>query len=352
MTRVHQFHPVLAPGDAMSSHVFALQKRLRGWGHDAHAYAVEAKSGADDVLPYRRLFRDVGPDDLVLLHFSMGNEVFTQLAKLRARKVLVYHNITPAEFFRGINPHAATHARLGRRQLVELAPAMDLAIGVSAYNQHELDAAGYARTAHVPILIDWQRYDRAPDDAVMARWEQVRPLLLFVGRVSPHKRQDDLIRMLAYYRACIDPNARLVLVGGYRDQPQYDARLEKLVKALHLEPAVTFAGAVSTAELVAYYRSASAFVSLSEHEGFGVPLLEAMRFDVPVIAFDAAAVGETVGGAGVLLADRDLAQAAEAVGLVLERRELREQLVAAGRRRLEDFDPDLVAERTREVLGL
>jgi glycosyltransferase involved in cell wall biosynthesis len=351
VTRVHQFHPVLAPGDAMSNHVFALQRRLRDWGHDAHAYAVEAKPGVD-VLPYRRLFRDVGPDDLVLLHFSMGNEVFTQLAKLRARKVLVYHNITPAEFFRGINAHAATHARLGRRQLIELAPAIDLGIGVSAYNQRELDAAGYARTAHVPILIDWAAYGVAPDDAVMARWDRVRPLLLFVGRVSPHKRQDDLIRMLAYYRACVDPNARLVLVGAHRDQPQYHARLDALVKALHLEPAVTFAGAVSAAELVAYYRSASAFVSLSEHEGFGVPLLEAMHFDVPVVAYDAAAVGETVGDAGVLLKDRDLALAAEAVGLVLERRELRERLVAAGRQRLEAFEPGRVADRTKEVLGL
>ena len=131
MTRGHQFHPVLAPGDAMSNHVFALQRRLLDWGYEAHAYAIETKPGADEVLPYRRLFRDVGPDDLVLLHFSMGNEVFTQLAKLRARKVLVYHNVTPAEFFRGINAHAATYARLGRRQLAELAPAMELAIGVS-----------------------------------------------------------------------------------------------------------------------------------------------------------------------------------------------------------------------------
>ncbi len=352
MTRVHQFHPVLAPGDAMSNHVFALQRRLREWGHEAHAYAIEAKPGVEEVLPYRRLFRDVAPEDLVLLHFSMGNEVFTQLAKLRARKVLVYHNITPAEFFRGINAHAATYARLGRRQLVEMEPAMELAIGVSEYDRRELEEAGYARTAHVPILIDWHAYDTTPDDAVMARWDGVRPVLLFVGRVSPHKRQDDLIRMLAYYRACIDPNARLVLVGGYRDQPQYHARLIELVKALHLEPAVTFAGPVSTAELVAYFRSASAFVSLSEHEGFGVPLLEAMKFDVPVIAYDAAAVGETVDGAGVLLKDRDLAQAAEAVGLVLERPALREQLVAAGRERLNAFDPDRVALRTREVLGL
>ncbi|MEP7004241.1 MAG: glycosyltransferase family 4 protein [Chloroflexota bacterium] len=352
MTRVHQFHPVLAPGDAMSNHVFALQRRIREWGHESLAYAIEAKPGVSDVLPYRRLFRDVRPDDLLLVHFSMGNEVFTQLAKIRARKVLVYHNVTPPEFFRGINAHAATYARLGRTQLTELAPAFELALGVSAFNERELIAAGYARTAYVPILIDWASYGIPPDDALMARWEHTKPLLLFVGRVSPHKRQDDLIRMLAYYRACIDPNARLVLVGGYRDQPQYHARLVELVKALHLEAAVTFAGAVSPAELVAYFRSASAFVSLSEHEGFGVPLLEAMRFDLPVVAYDAAAVGETAGGAALLLEDRDLARTAESVALVLERLELRESLIAAGRRRIADFDPDKVAARTREVLGL
>ena len=111
MTRVHQFQPVLAPGDAMSNHIVALDRRLRAWGHESFLYAIEAKPGADGVLPYRRLFRDVRPDDLVVAHFSMGNEVFDQIAKLRARKVLVYHNITPAQFFSGINPHSA---KIGR----------------------------------------------------------------------------------------------------------------------------------------------------------------------------------------------------------------------------------------------
>ena len=352
MTRVHQFHPVLAPGDAMSDHVRALDRRLRDWGHEPRMYAVEAKPGVDGVLPYRRLFREVRKEDLLLVHFSMGHEIFTQLAKLPARKVLVYHNVTPAQFFTGINPHAAVFARLGRRQLAELAPAFELAIGVSEYNRRELDAAGYRRTAHVPILIDWSRFDAAPDDAVIARWQGIAPILLFVGRISPNKRQDDLIRMLAYYRRCIDRDARLILVGGYRDQPQYQPRLAALAERLGLSGAVTFGGAVSLPELVAYYRTASAFVSLSEHEGFGVPLLEAMRFDLPVVAYDAAAIGETVADAGVLLHERDLAAAAEAVGLVVERRDLRERLVAAGRRRVAQFDPELVARRTKAVLGL
>ena len=351
MTAVHQFHPVLAPGDAMSNHVFALRERIRGWGHPSEAYAVEVKSGVEAV-PYRRLFRTARPEDTLILHFSIGNETFTQLAKIDARKILVYHNVTPPEFFAGINAHAASFARLGRRQLAELVPHIGLAIGVSEYNRRELEAAGYAHTATIPILIDWRNYDVEPDPGVLAAWADGRPKLLFVGRVSPNKRQDELIRLLAYYRRCIDADAQLLLVGSFRDQPQYHRRLRALARSLDLERAVTFSGPVSLAQLVAYYRVASVFLSLSEHEGFGVPLLEAMRFDLPVVALDAAAVGETVGAAGVLLRSRDLAAAAEACALVIERPELRAGLVAAGRARLLDFDPDAVAERTRAALGL
>jgi glycosyltransferase involved in cell wall biosynthesis len=351
VSAVHQFHPVLAPGDAMSAHVFALRRRLRDWGYESEAYALEAKDGLD-ALPYRRLFRAVRPGDTLILHFSIGSEIFDQLVKLDARRVLVYHNVTPPEFFTGINDHAAAYARLGLRQLERLAPRIDLAVGVSEFNRKDLAQLGFRQTAHVPILIDWGAYDLAPDPAVLARWSAVERKLLFVGRVSPNKRQDDLLRMLAYYRRCIDPDAHLVLVGSYRDQPTYYARLRELSRALGLEDAVTFTGKVSTAALVAHYRAASCFVSLSEHEGFGVPFLEAMRFDLPVVAYDAAAIGETVGDAGVLLHERDLAQAAEAAALVSEDTALRAKLTAAGRKRVADFDTEKVAQRTREVLGL
>ncbi|MGH2499134.1 MAG: glycosyltransferase family 4 protein [Candidatus Limnocylindria bacterium] len=353
MIKVHQFHPVLAPGDAMSDHVFALRDRIRAWGYPSEAYAVEAKKGVDqEAQSYRRLFRAVRPDDLLILHFSIGNEVFDQLTKIRARRVLVYHNVTPPEFFSGINDHAAAHARLGLRQLEALAPHVELAIGVSEFNRKDLEMLGFERTAHVPILIDWTRYDVPPDDGVLAAWAAVHTKLLFVGRISPNKRQDDLLRMAAYYRACIDPSVHLVVVGGHRDQPQYYARLLALREALGLQEHVTFTGPISLPALVSHYRQAACFISLSEHEGFGVPLLEAMRFDLPVVAYEAAAVGETLGDAGILLYDRDLAAAAEAAALTIEDRDLRERMVRAGRRRIADFSIDAVAERTREVLGL
>jgi glycosyltransferase involved in cell wall biosynthesis len=279
MTAVHQFHPVLAPGDAMSNHVFALRDRLRSWGYESDAFAVQAKPGVEsEAQSYRRLFRSLRPDDTLILHFSMGNEVFDQLVKIPARRVLVYHNITPPEFFSGINDHAAAFARLGLRQLEQIAPTIDLAIGVSAFNRQDLDDMGFRKTAHVPILIDWKLYDTPPDPAVLARWSVFGRKLLFVGRISPNKRHDDLLRMFAYYRAVIDREAQLLLVGSWSDHREYYARLRELQRALGLETAVTFTGGVSLAALCAYYREADAFVSLSEHEGFGVPLLEAMRF--------------------------------------------------------------------------
>ncbi|HZP95092.1 MAG TPA: glycosyltransferase family 4 protein [Candidatus Limnocylindria bacterium] len=353
MTAVHQFHPVLAPGDAMSDHVFALRARFREWGYASEAYAVEAKPGVDgETRSYRELFRSVRPEDTLVLHFSMGHEVFDELAKLPARRVLVFHNVTPPEFFVGLNPHAAAHARLGIRQLQRLAPSIDLAVGVSEFNRRALEAAGYARTACVPILVDWSRYAIDPDAEVRALLAGIHSKLLFVGRISPNKRQDELIRMLAYYRRCIDPEAILVLVGSHRDQPQYYARLRALADALGVASAVRFTGPVSLPQLVAYYRAASCFVSLSEHEGFGVPLLEAMFLGAPVVALDAAAVGETVDGAAVLLPRKDLAEAAEACALVNEDLGWRAALVDAGHERVRAFDPDRTARRTKDVLGL
>ena len=204
----------------------------------------------------------------------------------------------------------------------------------------------------MPILVDWKRYDVDADPDARALVAGVHSKLLFVGRISPNKRQDELIRMLAYYRRCIDPEALLVLVGSHRDQPQYYARLRALAEALGLGGAVRFTGSVTLPQLLAYYKSASAFVSLSEHEGFGVPLLESMYLGLPVVALDAAAVGETMGGAGVLLPKKDLAEAAEACALLNDDLGWRATLVDAGHARVKAFDPDAIAARTKDVLAL
>ena len=353
MTSVHQFHPVLTPADAMSDHVFALRARLREWGYDAQAYCVEAKPGVEgEARSYRELFRTLRPEDTLVMHFSMGHPVFDELAKIPARRVLVFHNVTPPDFFVGINPHAAAHARLGLRQLAKLAPSIDLAIGVSEFDRQGLESAGYTKTATVPILIDWSRYDVEPDPDVRALLAGIHTKLLFVGRISPHKRQDDLIRMLAYYRRCIDPEAILILVGSHRDQPQYYARLRALAEQLGLSGAVRFTGMIPLASLVAYYRSASCFISLSEHEGIGIPLLESMYLGTPVVAYAAAAIPETAENAALLLPKKDLAEAAEACAILNEDLGYRGTLIDAGHQRVKSFDAEKIAARTKEVLEL
>ncbi|MFN2521055.1 MAG: glycosyl transferase family 1, partial [Candidatus Limnocylindria bacterium] len=168
---IHQFHPSLAPGDAVSNHVFALRELFRSWGYPSEAYAIEAKAAVQkEVMPYRRLFREAAADDLLLLHFSIGSDAFDKVTRLPARQALIYHNVTPSAFFEGVNPHAALHTRKGRAQLHALAKTVPFAIGVSEFNRRELEAAGFARTTAVPILIDWSRYDVAPDERVLARW--------------------------------------------------------------------------------------------------------------------------------------------------------------------------------------
>src|SRR5213594_4060289 len=161
MVAVHQFAPRVARGDAVGQHVLALRDLFRSIGHRSEAYAAETPE--PDVLPHRRLFRAVAADDLLVLHYSIGSEHFATLARIPARRILVYHNVTPPEFFAGTNPHAAAFAERGRRELATLAGAVELAIAMSEFSRADLVGAGFARTEVAPILVDWRAYDVAPD---------------------------------------------------------------------------------------------------------------------------------------------------------------------------------------------
>jgi glycosyltransferase involved in cell wall biosynthesis len=230
---------------------------------------------------------------------------------------------------------------LGRRQLLRLGRRAQLGLADSAFNAAELEQLGYPRTAVVPILLDVATLDVPVD---RPRLDQLRRAkegggadFLFVGRIAPNKAQHDLVKMLAAYRKVHDPAARLHLVGGSSSEG-YLAALRKFIAALGLTDCVDLAGAVSAGELAAYWEIADAFVVASDHEGFCVPLLEAMHHEVPIVAYGAAAVPETLGGAGLVLATKDAPTFAEAVARVLADEALRAQLLAAGADRLRELD--------------
>ncbi|HET7489710.1 MAG TPA: glycosyltransferase family 4 protein [Acidimicrobiales bacterium] len=335
---VHQFLPTFAEHDAIGMHVRRLQRLLRGAGYASDVYADDIHAEVRGrALPFRDFRPAPGERPWVLYHSSTGSTMAAELAGAGLPLVVDYHNITLPRFFERWEPLAAHSMRAGREQLRVLAPAATFGIADSTFNEADLVRAGFARTAVSPILVDFADYDVAPDQRALARLRKGGgPLWLFVGRVAPNKCQHDVIAAFAAYRRLHAPDARLRIVGGRTSQLYWQA-LEELIADLGLGDAVRLTDSISFPELLAHYEAADVFVCLSEHEGFCVPVLEAMRFDVPVVAYGASAVPETVGDAAVVLPGKDPVLVAAAVDRVLSDDALRRSLVDAGRARVEHF---------------
>ena len=349
---VHQFHPTIAYGDAVGNDCFELQGLLWRCGVRSELFAEDARP---EVRAFVRGWRDLREAPLdgaaLLVHVSMGNETLDEVGALSVPKAVVYHNITPAKFFEGVSDHNRHYAELGRAQIGRLATQVELGIGDSEFNRQELAAAGYAKTAVVPIALDWSAYDVAPDAVVLARLRAGGTAIVAMGQLLPQKAIHDVIAAFAAYRAH-DPGAHLYLVGSGAMSGDYGRRLRDDVARLGLGEAVTFTGKVGMAQWVAYYQGASALLTLSDHEGFWVPGLEAMRFGLPIVAHAAGAVPDTVGDAGLLLADIAPDAVAAALERVVSDQALRADLAAKGRVRLAEFSPAAVERKLREALAL
>ncbi len=347
----HQFHPVIAYGDAVSNDSFELQRLF--WASDVRSdlFAAEAKPEVAALVRDWRDLERLPKDALLLLHHSMGNDVLGEVAKLPQRKAVVYHNITPGSYFAGLNEHARRYSELGREQLRELARVAEFGFADSEYNRKELEEAGLAKTSVVPILYDWEAFDVAPDPAVTRTLADERTSILVVGQILPQKAVHDVIAAFARYRER-DPGARLYLVGSTAMSSTYLDRLRYQVETSGLADDVVFTGSVRIEQLVAYYRGATALLTLSDHEGFCVPLIEAMRSRLPIVANAAGAIPETLGDAGILLEDKSPDRVAEALERVVGDQEERAELVERGERRLADFSRERVRARLKDALRL
>jgi glycosyltransferase involved in cell wall biosynthesis len=278
----------------------------------------------------------------------------------RGRRVLLHHNITPGEFFLPWDGELAGICRAGREELASLAPHVDLGLGDSEFNRHELETLGIRHTGVLPIYVDFARYREAASPVLSRMLGDERTNLLFVGRVAPNKRFEDLIRLASYWKRFLSPAVRLVLVGrlprrttghGVPLRAHYSDALQAFAYEEGLQPdEVVFTGHVAHDDLLAAYASASVFVSMSEHEGFGVPLVEAMLMDVPVLARRAAAVPDTLGGAGVLFETREIAPVAEMAFQLATDQRLRNAVLAGQRQRLQRFAPASVEADLRRFV--
>jgi glycosyltransferase involved in cell wall biosynthesis len=346
--RIDQWVPALHRGDAIGDSARLMRDAFRSWGHVADVYALELD---DDLRGDGRPFsewRSGGPGDVVVLHYALPSPLTAALKEERARRVLLHHNITPPEFFVGYDAEMVRICALGRAELGSLAGSVDLGLGDSEFNRRELEGLGFARTGVLPIYVDFRRYRERPNPVLRRVLEDGRTNLLFVGRVAPNKRHDDLIRLAAYWKRFISADVRLVLVGKLPRRRHYFDALQAFFHELGFTPGeVLFTGHVDHDDLLACYASAHVFVSMSEHEGFGVPLVESMLTGVPVLAYTSSAVPDTLGGAGLQFTEKDFARVGEAGHLLATDPALRGAVLAGQERRLAAFAPAAVESALR-----
>lgn len=341
------------PGDAISNHALQIQSILRGWGYPSDIFVFPAH--VDDRV--RHLCRPISehkhsssPSNILIYHFSIGSLATDYFHSAPDIKIMIYHNITPPEYFAIIQPETAVFLREGRQQMRELAPAVDLALGVSEYNRRELEEAGFSITGVIPLSIDWSSLDEKPARGVLLKFHRSRDNILFVGRIVPNKKFEDLLRVFLYYKNLLKPKARLFLVGFHKGTEKYLRYLRSIAQELSL-PDVIFTGHVTHAELLAYYRLARVFICLSEHEGFCLPLLESMYFGIPVMAYAAAATTETLNGAGILIKEKNYPEIAEMAGFLCDDKNFRQAIVAGQYQRLKEFKSISLEDKLKQHLA-
>ena len=354
--RIHQICARLQQGDAITSNVLNLHRTFLSWGLESHVYAHDedprvAHNNEGEDLYRRKFLREKG--DLLLYHYSVYNENHRLFLRSRNRKILVYHNITPPRFFAPYSRQIASFCERGIRLLPRLRDC-DFAWGVSDFNRRDLVQAGFPpeRTGVMPIYMDFS-YLTEESPGMTARLRDGRWNILFVGRLVPNKRVDELLRFFVYYHHMVNPNSRLMVIGAsWLDS--YTRELWDIVEKYRLAGSVMLPGGslgVSDRDLTSCYRSADLFMTMSEHEGFCVPLVESMREGLPIMAYEAAAVPETLGGCGILFRRNNFPCLAEAVEELRLNASFREGIVAGEKRRFQQFEPQEMERRLRELLA-
>ena len=344
---VHQVLATLSYGDAIGHEVLAVQRVLRGAGYESEIFVETADRRLEPLTrDYRELIDASHPDNLLLHHFSLGSKASRIAYALPDRMALIYHNITPPEYFIGIHRTLVRQCFQGRRELRAYVDRCDLALGDSEFNREDLDSMGFPRTAVLPVVPDFSHLDGAADPFVANQFDDEWTNILFVGRVVANKRIEDLISFFHAYRTLFNSRSRLLIVGTFSLFERYFATLQHAIAELQLSH-VHFTGHLSDEELVAYYDVADLFLCASEHEGFCVPLVEAFYKQIPVLAYAATAVPATMDGAGVLFDDKEPLHVASLMDAMVSNVNLqdaivREQTAAVRRLQAKDFDGTLL----------
>ena len=324
---IHQVLATLGYGDAIGNEVLGIQRVLHRAGYESEIFVHTAESRVEDLTLHYSELRDAShPDNILIHHFSIGSRASRLAYALPDRMVLIYHNITPPEYFVDVNKELVRLCFRGRRELALYSSRCDLALGDSEYNRQELDALGFSPTGVLEVVPGFDHLKGPASYLTAGAFADDWVNVLFVGRVIPNKRFEDLIRAFHAYKTFFNPRSRLLLVGSHAGFDRYVTMLHGFIGRLGVRD-VHLVGHVSDEELTAYYEVADIFVCASEHEGFCVPLVESFHMGVPVLAYAATAVPSTMDGAGILYTNKDPMHMAALINAVVDDPALVDRLV-------------------------
>ncbi len=338
--KVTQLLPSVHSGDAVGDSAFEIHHALMERGIESHIIGVNIDDDlTGSVIPFEKFSRYDDPDTTHIYHFAVPSPITYTFQQARGRKVIIYHNITPPRFFKGFSEELVSITTTGRHEIRLLAEATDIGLADSEFNRQELEQFGYRTTGVLPILLDFTKYDTPPAQHILERYDDDVVNILFVGRVTPNKKQEDVIKAFTVYNQYVNPHSRLLLVGKYDPQEKYLQFLRELIVERGIEP-VHFSGHVTQQELNTYYTVSDVLLSMSEHEGFFVPAVESFHFTLPVLAYNCTAVPYTLGEAGVLINEKRYDEIAEMIQLTVEDAVFRQSLITAQTQRLDHFQKD------------
>jgi glycosyltransferase involved in cell wall biosynthesis len=338
-------------GDATGNQALILDRMFSELGYESKLYSLTIdKPLIKKVLPMESFKSDYNPlTDLLWYHFNLSSPLSAIFAEVSGKKLMQYHNYTPPEYFLPFNPLHSKNLNKAGDELRKLKDICDVALGVSNFNCSDLKKLGFRDPVLFPLIFETSIYDNNGSPSIERLLRGKIKNIIFVSRVAPNKKIEDLMACYAYIKKHIRDDCRLIIVGKCNHEDEYFRYLIRHIGQFRAE-GILFTGEVTQEELTQYYRSANLFLSFSEHEGFFIPLLEAFYFGVPVVARDSAAVSETAGGAACLFEGRDVAQVTELAVEVLENSELRNSMIRKGRERLKDFTYDKAKTRLKALL--
>ncbi len=348
---IEQFLPAFHYGDAIGNSTLSLHKCLLEKGIDSRIISLTIDENMRDKASFFKDYRE-NPESIKILHFAVPSELTDFFIKTKGKKVMVYHNITPAHFFVGFSDEFVKFTNEGRNHLNRLKDSFDMSIADSEYNAQELRGLSFRNVFVFPIMINFEEYSKPFNKPYYNLLNDERKNIIFIGRISPNKKIEDLIKVLFFYKKFISPSIRLIVAGNTATLPKYFYSVRDLASRFFLtSDDIVFTGHIPFDELLSVYKLGDIFLSMSEHEGFCLPLIESCCFQVPIIAYDAGAVSETLDEAGIIVKNKNYEYIAGLVDEVIFNKKLNSKLKNYEKKRVENYFKDSNPEKFLLILN-